>query len=46
MRERLRQPVVVDMRNVYRPADMSTAGFIYHGIGRPSTAGQDWRSRK
>jgi UDPglucose 6-dehydrogenase len=46
MRERLRQPVVVDMRNVYRPADMSTAGFIYHGIGRPSVAGQDRRARK
>jgi UDPglucose 6-dehydrogenase len=46
MRERLRQPVVVDMRNVYRPADMSAAGFIYHGIGRPSTASQDRRSRK
>ncbi len=27
-------PVVVDMRNIYRPADMESAGFDYHGIGR------------
>jgi UDPglucose 6-dehydrogenase len=46
MRERLRQPVVVDMRNVYGPDDMAAAGFVYHGIGRPSTAGQERRTRK
>ena len=46
MRECLRQPVVVDLRNVYGPGDMSAAGFIYHGIGRPSAAGQDRRTRK
>ena len=46
MRERLRQPVVVDMRNVYGPDDMAAAGFVYHGIGRPSTAGREWRTRK
>jgi UDPglucose 6-dehydrogenase len=46
MRERLRQPIVVDLRNVYGPADMLAAGFIYHGIGRPSVAGQERRTRK
>jgi UDPglucose 6-dehydrogenase len=46
MRERLRQPVVVDLRNAYSPADMVAAGFIYHGIGRPSVAGQERRTRK
>jgi UDPglucose 6-dehydrogenase len=46
MRERLRQPVVVDMRNVYGPDDMAAAGFVYHGIGRPSAAGQERRTRK
>ncbi len=46
MREHLRQPVVVDMRNVYGPADMAAAGFTYHGIGRPSVAGQERRTRK
>ena len=28
-------PVVVDLRNVYDPAQMKTAGFAYAGIGRP-----------
>jgi len=46
MRECLRQPIVVDLRNVYGPGDMVAAGFIYHGIGRPSVSGQDRRGRK
>ena len=32
----LKKPVVVDLRNVYRPEDMQRRGFIYHSIGRPS----------
>ncbi len=28
-------PVFVDLRNVYKPADMEAAGFRYHSIGRP-----------
>ncbi|HEY9347289.1 MAG TPA: UDP binding domain-containing protein, partial [Inquilinus sp.] len=28
-------PVFVDLRNVYKPADMQAAGFRYHSIGRP-----------
>ena len=35
MRESLRQPVLVDMRNVYPPEQMREAGFRYHSIGRP-----------
>jgi UDPglucose 6-dehydrogenase len=27
-------PVVVDLRNVYKPADMVRAGFTYASIGR------------
>jgi UDPglucose 6-dehydrogenase len=46
MRECLRQPVVVDLRNVYGPADMAAAGFTYHGIGRPSVADRERRARK
>ena len=30
----MRAPVVVDLRNVYRPDDMRRRGFRYHGIGR------------
>ncbi len=32
----LRRPLVVDGRNLYDPARMSTLGFEYHGIGRRS----------
>ncbi|RZI39164.1 UDP-glucose/GDP-mannose dehydrogenase family protein, partial [Herbaspirillum sp. HC18] len=32
----LKQPVVVDLRNIYRPADMVERGFDYHSVGRPS----------
>jgi UDPglucose 6-dehydrogenase len=30
----LKNPVVVDLRNIYRPAEMKALGFAYHGIGR------------
>ena len=32
----LREPIVVDLRNVYRPEEMQRHGFVYHGIGRPN----------
>jgi UDPglucose 6-dehydrogenase len=31
------QPVVVDLRNVYRPEDMKAAGFVYESVGRPTS---------
>ena len=34
----LRQPVVVDLRNVYKPDDMAARGFTYVSIGRPARA--------
>jgi UDPglucose 6-dehydrogenase len=30
----LRSPVVVDLRNIYRPDDMRRRGFTYVGVGR------------
>jgi len=30
----MRQPVVVDLRNVYRPAEMAELGFVYDSVGR------------
>ena len=34
MRALLKQPVLVDLRNIYRPADMKAAGFRYISVGR------------
>jgi UDPglucose 6-dehydrogenase len=31
----LRQPVVIDLRNIYQPDEMVAAGLSYHSIGRP-----------
>ena len=30
----LRSPIVVDLRNIYQPQEMTDAGFVYHSIGR------------
>jgi UDPglucose 6-dehydrogenase len=35
----LARPVMVDLRNIYKPAEMREAGFEYHSIGRPFRAG-------
>ena len=35
MKSLLKSPVLVDLRNVYTPADMRAAGFNYVCIGRP-----------
>jgi UDPglucose 6-dehydrogenase len=37
VREVLRQPVVIDLRNIYQPQEMTDAGFVYHSIGRAPT---------
>jgi UDPglucose 6-dehydrogenase len=39
LKEVMAQPVVVDLRNVYRPEDMAAHGFIYESIGRPGVKG-------
>ena len=35
LRGLMRMPVVFDGRNIYDPGELSTLGFLYHGIGRP-----------
>jgi UDPglucose 6-dehydrogenase len=30
----MRKALVVDLRNIYRPAEMQARGFDYHGVGR------------
>ncbi len=32
----LKAPIMVDLRNIYRPAEMAEAGIQYYSIGRPS----------
>jgi UDPglucose 6-dehydrogenase len=34
LKQTMKQPVVVDLRNVYRPEEMAAAGFVYEGVGR------------
>src|SRR5690606_38631896 len=31
----MRMPVLFDGRNIYDPLELSTLGYLYHGIGRP-----------
>jgi UDPglucose 6-dehydrogenase len=31
----LRQPLVIDLRNIYHRDEMSAAGLAYHGVGQP-----------
>jgi len=32
----LRTPILVDLRNIYPPEDVTAAGLRYHGVGKPS----------
>ncbi len=38
VRQLLSQPLIVDLRNIYKARDMAAAGFVYHSVGRPSFA--------
>jgi UDPglucose 6-dehydrogenase len=37
IRESMKQPIIVDGRNIYEPETMQESGFIYRGVGRGST---------
>jgi len=32
----MKQPLMIDLRNIYRPAQMAAAGFRYVSVGRPT----------
>jgi UDPglucose 6-dehydrogenase len=38
MKSLLKQPLMVDLRNIYRPAQMAAAGFTYVSVGRARIA--------
>ena len=40
VKDLMAQPVLIDGRNVWDPADMTGLGFVYYGIGRPTTMEQ------
>ena len=35
----MRRPLIVDLRNIYKPAEMAETGFVYHSIGRSGVIG-------
>jgi len=39
LKEVMAHPVVVDLRNVYRPEEMAEHGFVYESVGRPNLKG-------
>src|SRR5499433_2529751 len=34
LKSAMKQPVLIDLRNVYRPAEMAELGFVYDSVGR------------
>ncbi|MEX1153059.1 UDP-glucose/GDP-mannose dehydrogenase family protein [Parvibaculum sp.] len=34
IRRELKAPLIIDLRNIYTPAEMARAGFEYHSVGR------------
>jgi UDPglucose 6-dehydrogenase len=39
LKSALQRPIVVDLRNIYRPDDMARRGFTYVSVGRPAVGG-------
>jgi len=37
MKRRMTSPLLVDLRNIYTPADVERRGFLYFSIGRPAS---------
>src|SRR5216683_4905018 len=41
LRREMAQPVMIDLRNIYRPDEMAALGFSYEGIGRTANHTRD-----
>jgi UDPglucose 6-dehydrogenase len=35
MKDALKTPTIIDLRNIYNPAEMKAKGFNYVSVGRP-----------
>jgi UDPglucose 6-dehydrogenase len=42
VRSLLRTPLVIDLRNIYEPAQMAAAGLSYVSVGRPARGPESW----
>jgi len=40
LKREMAQPLIVDLRNIYRPRDMAALGFAYESVGRRSERGK------
>jgi UDPglucose 6-dehydrogenase len=40
----MRQPILIDLRNIYGPEDMDRRGFTYESVGRPGPSAWEERS--
>jgi UDPglucose 6-dehydrogenase len=38
LKKEMKQPVIVDLRNIYRTEEMAEHGFVYESVGRPQQA--------
>ena len=45
LKKDMAQPVIVDLRNIYRPQEMYEHGFTYDSIGRPHSVSTDFVCR-
>ena len=37
LKQLMRQPRIVDLRNIFDPEELRSLGFAYEGVGRPQT---------
>ena len=33
-KKKLKRPVIIDLRNIYNPTELTNMGFKYHSLGR------------
>jgi UDPglucose 6-dehydrogenase len=36
LKQKMANPAIVDLRNIYRPSDVIAHGFKYESVGRPT----------